>query len=114
MLYDSCKILLFFGKYKAFTPYAFSNATGSLKAENGRGILSVARSPIQLSSGNRQADKGNDMNTYSHDPAALAVALDLKNAVHVGYYTEDGKVTRYKEVIMNQASFSWKARINTF
>ncbi|HSE43062.1 MAG TPA: alpha/beta hydrolase [Acidobacteriota bacterium] len=38
---------------------------------------------------------GNDMDTYADDLAALAEALDLKNAVHVGHSTGGGEVTRY-------------------
>jgi non-heme chloroperoxidase len=38
---------------------------------------------------------GNDMNTYADDLAALAEALDLKNAIHVGHSTGGGEVARY-------------------
>jgi non-heme chloroperoxidase len=38
---------------------------------------------------------GNDMDTYADDLAALAEALDLKGAVHVGHSTGGGEVTRY-------------------
>ena len=38
---------------------------------------------------------GNDMDTYADDLAALAEALDLKNAVHVGHSTGGGEVARY-------------------
>ncbi|MGA2674921.1 MAG: alpha/beta hydrolase [Terracidiphilus sp.] len=38
---------------------------------------------------------GNDMDTYADDLAALAEALDLKQAVHVGHSTGGGEVTRY-------------------
>ena len=38
---------------------------------------------------------GNEMNTYSDDVAALAAALNLKSAVHVGHSTGGGEVTRY-------------------
>lgn len=38
---------------------------------------------------------GNDMDTYADDLAALARALDLKNAVHVGHSTGGGEVVRY-------------------
>jgi non-heme chloroperoxidase len=38
---------------------------------------------------------GNDMDTYADDLAALATALDLKNAVHVGHSTGGGEVARY-------------------
>ena len=38
---------------------------------------------------------GNDMDTYADDLAALAQALDLKNAVHVGHSTGGGEVARY-------------------
>jgi len=86
MLYYSCKILPFFGKYKAFTPYAFSNATGSLKAEMDRGF---SPSSLAMQPPSRQRQRHGHL---FHDPAALAVALDLNNAVHVGHYTENGKV----------------------
>ncbi len=38
---------------------------------------------------------GNDMDTYADDLAALAQALDLKGAVHVGHSTGGGEVARY-------------------
>ena len=39
--------------------------------------------------------QGNDMDTYADDLAALAEALDLRDAVHVGHSTGGGEVTRY-------------------
>ncbi len=39
--------------------------------------------------------RGNDMDTYAADVAALAAALDLRDAVHVGHSTGGGEVTRY-------------------
>src|SRR6202165_1786413 len=38
---------------------------------------------------------GNEMNTYADDLAALAEALDLKDAIHVGHSTGGGEVARY-------------------
>src|SRR5512132_3240276 len=38
---------------------------------------------------------GNEMDTYADDLAALAEALDLKGAVHVGHSTGGGEVARY-------------------
>jgi non-heme chloroperoxidase len=38
---------------------------------------------------------GNEMDTYADDLAALAEALDLKNAVHIGHSTGGGEVARY-------------------
>lgn len=38
---------------------------------------------------------GNEMDTYAADVAALAKALDLRNAVHIGHSTGGGEVTRY-------------------
>ncbi|CAO3435941.1 alpha/beta fold hydrolase [Azospirillum doebereinerae] len=38
---------------------------------------------------------GNDMDHYADDLAAVAEALDLKNAVHVGHSTGGGEVARY-------------------
>ena len=38
---------------------------------------------------------GNDMDTYADDLAALVVALDLKDAIHVGHSTGGGEVARY-------------------
>ncbi len=38
---------------------------------------------------------GNDMDTYADDLAALAEALDLKGAIHVGHSTGGGEVARY-------------------
>ena len=38
---------------------------------------------------------GNDMDTYADDLAALADALDLHDAVHVGHSTGGGEVARY-------------------
>src|SRR5437879_3207514 len=38
---------------------------------------------------------GNDMDTYADDLAALVEALDLRNAVHVGYSMGGGEVARY-------------------
>ncbi|MBC7772056.1 MAG: alpha/beta hydrolase [Pyrinomonadaceae bacterium] len=39
--------------------------------------------------------QGNDMDTYADDLAALAAALDLKKAIHVGHSTGGGEVARY-------------------
>jgi non-heme chloroperoxidase len=38
---------------------------------------------------------GNEMDTHADDLLALAEALDLKNAVHVGHSTGGGEVARY-------------------
>ena len=38
---------------------------------------------------------GNDMDTYATDVTALAAALDLRAAVHVGHSTGGGEVARY-------------------
>jgi non-heme chloroperoxidase len=38
---------------------------------------------------------GNDLDTYADDLAALAQALDLRNAIHIGHSTGGGEVTRY-------------------
>ncbi|MBB6247890.1 alpha/beta hydrolase [Rhodanobacter sp. A1T4] len=38
---------------------------------------------------------GNEMDTYAADVAALAVHLDLKDAIHVGHSTGGGEVARY-------------------
>lgn len=38
---------------------------------------------------------GNDMDTYADDLAALAEALNLKDAIHVGHSTGGGEVARY-------------------
>lgn len=42
-----------------------------------------------------QPGKGNDMDTYAADVAALAAHLDLRDAVHVGHSTGGGEVARY-------------------
>jgi len=42
-----------------------------------------------------QTDTGNEMDTYAADVAALAAALDLKDAVHIGHSTGGGEVARY-------------------
>lgn len=42
-----------------------------------------------------QTDTGNEMDTYAADVAALATALDLRNAIHVGHSTGGGEVARY-------------------
>ncbi|MFR9674386.1 alpha/beta fold hydrolase [Streptomyces sp. TR06-5] len=42
-----------------------------------------------------QASTGHDMDTYADDMAALASALDLRDAVHIGHSTGGGEVTRY-------------------
>ncbi|MCB2188797.1 MAG: alpha/beta hydrolase [Deltaproteobacteria bacterium] len=42
-----------------------------------------------------QTDMGNDMDTYAADVAALATALDLRDAVHIGHSTGGGEVARY-------------------
>ena len=39
--------------------------------------------------------RGNDLDTYADDLAALVDALDLKNVVHVGHSTGGGEVVRY-------------------
>lgn len=42
-----------------------------------------------------QTDTGNEMDTYAADVIALASALDLKDAVHIGHSTGGGEVARY-------------------
>jgi len=42
-----------------------------------------------------QTDTGNEMDTYAADVIALAKALDLKNAVHIGHSTGGGEVAHY-------------------
>ena len=42
-----------------------------------------------------QTDTGNEMDTYAADVIALAKALDLKNAFHVGHSTGGGEVAHY-------------------
>ena len=42
-----------------------------------------------------QTDTGNEMDTYAADVIALAAALDLKNAVHIGHSTGGGEVAHY-------------------
>jgi non-heme chloroperoxidase len=42
-----------------------------------------------------QTDLGTDMDTYAADVAALAEALDLRNAIHIGHSTGGGEVIRY-------------------
>jgi non-heme chloroperoxidase len=42
-----------------------------------------------------QTHLGHDMDHYASDAAAVAEALDLKNAVHVGHSTGGGEVARY-------------------
>jgi non-heme chloroperoxidase len=42
-----------------------------------------------------QTDTGNDMDTYASDVAAIAHALDLRDAIHVGHSTGGGEVARY-------------------
>ena len=42
-----------------------------------------------------QTATGNEMDTYAADMIALAAALDLKGAIHVGHSTGGGEVARY-------------------
>jgi non-heme chloroperoxidase len=42
-----------------------------------------------------QSDGGHDMDHYAADAVAVADALDLKNAVHIGHSTGGGEVARY-------------------
>jgi non-heme chloroperoxidase len=42
-----------------------------------------------------QTDTGNEMDTYAADVIALAAALDLKDAIHVGHSTGGGEVAHY-------------------
>ncbi len=42
-----------------------------------------------------QTATGNEMDTYAADVAALATALDLKGAVHIGHSTGGGEVAHY-------------------
>ncbi|MGE0224090.1 MAG: alpha/beta fold hydrolase [Acetobacteraceae bacterium] len=42
-----------------------------------------------------QTASGNEMDTYADDVAALAGALDLRNAIHIGHSTGGGEVARY-------------------
>ncbi len=71
MLYYPCKIPPFFSKNKAFTPYAFSNPTGSLNAEKGREI-----SPLWLAVATAEHRKAMTWTLIPMTPAALAVTLE--------------------------------------
>ena len=42
-----------------------------------------------------QTSNGHDMDTYAADASAVAEALDLRNAIHVGHSTGGGEVARY-------------------
>jgi non-heme chloroperoxidase len=42
-----------------------------------------------------QTATGNEMDTYAADVIALAAALDLRNAIHVGHSTGGGEVAHY-------------------
>ncbi|CAO4138696.1 alpha/beta fold hydrolase [Methylorubrum aminovorans] len=42
-----------------------------------------------------QVSEGHDMDHYAADAAAVAEALDLRNAVHIGHSTGGGEVARY-------------------
>ena len=42
-----------------------------------------------------QTDTGNDMDTYAADVTAITLALDLRDAIHIGHSTGGGEVTRY-------------------
>ncbi|MFC5343406.1 alpha/beta fold hydrolase (plasmid) [Brevundimonas staleyi] len=42
-----------------------------------------------------QTWEGNEMDTYAADVAALAAALDLRGAIHIGHSTGGGEVARY-------------------
>ena len=42
-----------------------------------------------------QVDTGHDMDHYAADAFAVAEALDLRNAVHIGHSTGGGEVARY-------------------
>jgi len=42
-----------------------------------------------------QTDTGNEMDTYAADVIALAAALDLKGAIHIGHSTGGGEVAHY-------------------
>ena len=42
-----------------------------------------------------QTDQGHDMDTYAADAEAVALHLDLKNAIHIGHSTGGGEVARY-------------------
>jgi non-heme chloroperoxidase len=43
----------------------------------------------------QQTWHGNDLDTYADDLADLVLALDLKDAIHIGHSTGGGEVTRY-------------------
>ena len=42
-----------------------------------------------------QTDTGNEMDTYAADLIALAAALDLRGAIHIGHSTGGGEVAHY-------------------
>src|ERR1700710_3039047 len=42
-----------------------------------------------------QVSDGHDMDHYAADASAVAVHLDLKNAIHIGHSTGGGEVARY-------------------
>ena len=61
-------------------------------AENGFRVIAHDRRGHGRST---QTGHGNDMDTYAADVIALARALDLKNAIHVGHSTGGGEVAHY-------------------
>src|SRR6202051_4354731 len=42
-----------------------------------------------------QSSNGHDMDTYAQDAAAVADALNLRDAIHIGHSTGGGEVARY-------------------
>jgi non-heme chloroperoxidase len=61
-------------------------------ADNGCRVIAHDRRGHGRSS---QTWEGNEMNTYADDLAAVMDALDLKNAVLIGFSTGGGEVSRY-------------------
>jgi non-heme chloroperoxidase len=61
-------------------------------AQNGYRVIAHDRRGHGRSS---QPWRGNDLDTYADDLAALVDALDLGNAVHIGHSTGGGEVVRY-------------------
>jgi non-heme chloroperoxidase len=61
-------------------------------AENGYRVIAHDRRGHGRST---QTWDGNEMDTYADDLRALVMALDLKDAIHVGHSTGGGEVVRY-------------------
>lgn len=78
-----------------------SDLAGRRKEVRGRGfgigrrLLPDGPHDHRVHGRSEQVDSGHDIDHYAADAFAVAEALDLRNAIHIGHSTGGGEVARY-------------------